>query len=75
MRFRNITPKKASVLENILSKYKMRQLILIGTDIASIILAFMTSNWIIYSQYKLQHIDISAILIYNCYKHSNFIFR
>lgn len=64
MRFRNITPKKASVLENILSKYKIRQLILIGTDIAFIILAFMTSTWIIYSQYKLQHIDISAILIY-----------
>ncbi|KGJ50167.1 nucleoside-diphosphate sugar epimerase [Clostridium sp. NCR] len=43
---------------------KIRQLILIATDIVCIALAFLSSNWIMYSKYKLQHIDACAILTY-----------
>ncbi|WP_250674298.1 nucleoside-diphosphate sugar epimerase/dehydratase [Paraclostridium ghonii] len=64
MRIKTCTHQKPSVLENLLSKYKIRALILIVTDIVCISLSFIVSNWIIYSKYKLQHIDISEILIY-----------
>ena len=43
---------------------KIRQLILIATDIVCIALAFLSSNWIMYSKYKLQHIDACAILTF-----------
>ncbi|MDO7204755.1 hypothetical protein Q5M85_11985 [Paraclostridium bifermentans] len=42
----------------------MRQLILVGTDIACIVLSFIISTWIIYSQYYLEHIAMGAILVY-----------
>lgn len=64
MRIKTCTHQKPSVLENLLSKYKIRALILIVTDIVCISLSFIVSNWIIYSKYKLQHIAISEILIY-----------
>ncbi|MFL1471073.1 polysaccharide biosynthesis protein [Paraclostridium bifermentans] len=57
-------PEKESVLENLLGKYRMRQLILVGTDIACIVLSFIVSTWIIYSQYYLEHIAMGAILVY-----------
>lgn len=43
---------------------KIRQLILIATDIACIVLAFLISNWIIYSKYKLQDVGLYEILTY-----------
>lgn len=64
MRIKTCIHQKPSVLENLLSKYKIRALILILTDIVCISLSFIVSNWIIYSKYKLQHIAISEILIY-----------
>ncbi|WP_195335653.1 polysaccharide biosynthesis protein [Paraclostridium bifermentans] len=43
---------------------KIRQLILIATDIVCIVLAFLISNWIIYYKYKLQDIGLYEILTF-----------
>ncbi|WP_283592908.1 polysaccharide biosynthesis protein [Paraclostridium bifermentans] len=43
---------------------KIRQLILIATDIVCIVLAFLISNWIIYSKYKLQDVGLYEILTF-----------
>ncbi|MDU3335644.1 nucleoside-diphosphate sugar epimerase/dehydratase [Paraclostridium bifermentans] len=43
---------------------KIRQLILIATDIVCIVVAFLISNWIIYSKYKLQDVGLYEILTY-----------
>ncbi|MGL5560188.1 MAG: polysaccharide biosynthesis protein [Paraclostridium dentum] len=43
---------------------KIRQLILIAIDIVCIVVAFLISNWIIYSKYKLQDIGLYEILTF-----------
>lgn len=43
---------------------KIRQLILIATDIVCIVVAFLISNWIIYSKYKLQDVGLYEILTF-----------
>ncbi|MGL5643086.1 MAG: polysaccharide biosynthesis protein [Paraclostridium sp.] len=43
---------------------KIRQLILIATDIVCIVLAFLISKWIIYSKYKLQDVGLYEILTF-----------
>ncbi len=43
---------------------KIRQLILIATDIVCIVLAFLISNGVIYSKYKLQDVGLYEILTY-----------
>ncbi|MGG2467885.1 polysaccharide biosynthesis protein [Paraclostridium bifermentans] len=43
---------------------KIRQLILIATDIVCIVGAFLISNWIIYSKYKLQDVGLYEILTF-----------
>ncbi|WP_394866651.1 polysaccharide biosynthesis protein [Paraclostridium bifermentans] len=43
---------------------KIRQLILIAIDIVCIVVAFLISNWIIYSKYKLQDVGLYEILTF-----------
>lgn len=43
---------------------KIRQLILIATDIVCIVLAFLISNGVIYSKYKLQDVGLYEILTF-----------
>lgn len=57
-------PQKESVLENILGKYKTRQLILIGTDIACTLLSFIASVGIIYPTRVDSNATLEVALIY-----------
>ncbi|WP_373598224.1 polysaccharide biosynthesis protein [Paraclostridium bifermentans] len=41
-------PQKSNVLDTFLGRYRIRQLILIGTDISCIFLSFIASVWILY---------------------------
>ncbi|MBC8632590.1 polysaccharide biosynthesis protein [[Eubacterium] tenue] len=54
------TPKDTSVLENILGKYKTRQLILIITDIICIFASFIASIWL---TYKIQFSSGNKLLL------------
>lgn len=66
MKVEDIAPETTCVLERVLSKYKMRQLILIISDIACIIVSFVASLWILYSNNCLEHMSIGIILGYIC---------
>ncbi|MEG0051007.1 MAG: polysaccharide biosynthesis protein, partial [Terrisporobacter sp.] len=57
-------PQKESVLENILGKYKTRQLILIGTDIACTLLSFIASVGIVYPTRVDSNLTLEVALIY-----------
>ena len=50
MEVKAIAPQRESILNNILGKYRTRQMILIGTDIAFILLSFIISSSLLYPQ-------------------------
>lgn len=57
-------PQHESVLDTILGKYRTRQLILIGTDIACILMSFIASVWIIYPSRIDNAITLEVAAIY-----------
>ncbi|SCI76380.1 UDP-glucose 4-epimerase [uncultured Clostridium sp.] len=58
------TPQHESVLDTILGKYRTRQLILIGTDIACILMSFIASIWIMYPSRIDNDITLEVAVIY-----------
>lgn len=66
MKIGPIVPNKECVLEKALSKNKMRQIILVLSDIACILLSFVASLWVLYSRDYIEHISISILMTYIC---------
>lgn len=58
------SPQHESVLDTILGKYRTRQLILIGTDIACILMSFIASIWIMYPSRIDNDITLEVAVIY-----------
>lgn len=57
-------PHHESVIGKILGKYRIRQLILIETDIACILISFIASIWIIYPLRIYSNVTLEASAIY-----------